>query len=681
MFTRPAFSQISVYLSVFMLILLASCRLPLDLKEEKGITTDSRLYSLTGPWKLYPGELCTGADCEGQPLEDAPLLLEMDNPPRSGTYVMTLVLPDAWKNTSLGIQLFDVGSAYRLFIDGVDKGGRGKPSTSADQSVPDSLPALFQFRAEQNLTIAVQFSNFAHPRGGLRQAPILGPDQLALKNREQSILRNVLALGVILGMAFYHFGLFLNRKEDRASLLFGLVCFFWSVRMLFTDEVMIRSFLDLGYELQTAIEYISFIMAGPLFVSFLAATFPFRGANWLAWTNVTFGILASAFVAFAPAILYADYLPFFQGITLISVISSLLVWIVAVTMRAPGSLTSLLGGVLACLAAVNDVLYYRRESPVGPIFHYGLLVFILAQSYLLARLFARTYEGIKTLSENLKNTNASLARFVPTEFLRFLNREDITQVQLGDQVHDSMTVMFTDIRSFTELSEKMSPEENFNFLNSYLRRMTPIVNNQEGFVDKYIGDAVMALFPGKSDDSLRAAIEMQREIRVYNRHRALKGYQPISIGVGIHTGDTMLGVIGHENRMEGTVISDTVNTASRIERLTRKYGVMILISEQTLNSLEHPEDFTVRLLGRVKVKGRTNPFRIYHLLDGYSEDIRSLYLSTSDIFQDAVELALAGKYEPAADAFEEVLAINPMDTAAHFYLERMRRAGVVKTLD
>ena len=93
------------------------------------------------------------------------------------------------------------------------------------------------------------------------------------------------------------------------------------------------------------------------------------------------------------------------------------------------------------------------------------------------------------------------------------------------------------------------------------------------------------------------------------------------------------------------------------------------------------KDFTVRLLGRVKVKGRTNPFRIYHLLDGYSEDIRSLYLSTSDIFQDAVELALAGKYEPAADAFEEVLAINPMDTAAHFYLERMRRAGVVKTLD
>ncbi|HBS04257.1 MAG TPA: hypothetical protein DEA96_04775, partial [Leptospiraceae bacterium] len=390
------------------------------------------------------------------------------------------------------------------------------------------------------------------------------------------------------------------------------------------------------------------------------------------------GGLASLFILVTPVLIYADYLWVFHILILISVICSIYIWIVSVISKKSGAIPSLAGGVVACLMAVNDVLFYRGQSPVGPLFHYGLLIFILAQSYLLARMFAMAYEAVRKLSENLKNTNASLARFVPSELLRMLGRSDITQVNLGDQVQESMTVMFTDIRSFTTLSEKMSPEENFNFLNSYLRRMTPLVNNQGGFVDKYIGDAVMALFPGKPDDGLRAAIEMQREIRVYNRHRALKGYQPISIGVGVHTGDIMLGIIGHENRMEGTVISDTVNTASRIERLTRKYGVMIVISDAALAALQDPDDFEIRLLGRVKVKGRSTALQVFHVLSGYSEDVRALYLSTRSRFEEAVNMALSGQYPEAARAFEEVLQANPMDSAAHFYLERMQRAGVAE---
>lgn len=675
--SSPRFRYSFLLLLTFLVSLIA-CSRPADLEKQGGLQPEATRIQLSGSWKLYENQFCKGDDCTGEAREDAPLLLTEANPPRYGTYVIHLQFPQNWQNQSLSLYMFDVGSAFSLYLNGDYYGGRGLPAEEEARENPDSIPTVFPFRSGEEVTIAVAFSNYSHPRGGLRKAPLIGKSQIIQNHRERSILRNVISMGVILGMAFYHIGLFLNRRSDRASLLFGLVCLSWSIRMLFTDEVMIRNLWDLNYSIQIAIEYISFILAGPLFVAFLAATFPVKGGKWLSRINLSLGAIATIFIGLTSMFIYADLLWVFHILILFSVMCTIYIWIVAVVLGKTGAIPSLLGGVVACLMAVNDVLFYRGVSPVGPLFHYGLLIFILAQSYLLARMFALAYEGVRKLSESLKNTNTSLARFVPSELLRMLGRSDITQVNLGDQVQESMTVMFTDIRSFTTLSERMSPEENFNFLNSYLRRMTPLVNNQGGFVDKYIGDAVMALFPDKVDDGLRAAIEMQREIRVYNRHRGLKGYQPISIGVGIHSGDIMLGIIGHENRMEGTVISDTVNTASRVERLTRKYGVMTIITDAAVASLKHPEDYTLRLLGRVKVKGRSTALKIYHVLDGYSDDVRYLYLNTKNAFEDAVSQALAGQYAEAARAFEEILKENPMDSAAHFYLERMKRAGVAE---
>src|SRR5919199_1818200 len=119
----------------------------------------------------------------------------------------------------------------------------------------------------------------------------------------------------------------------------------------------------------------------------------------------------------------------------------------------------------------------------------------------------------------LAKINEAYGRFVPHEFLQFLERESIIDVQLGDQVQKEMTVLFADIRSFTTLSEKMSPKENFNFINAYLSRVSPVIRKYHGFIDKYIGDAVMALFPQSADDAIQAAIEMQKQVSLYNVYR------------------------------------------------------------------------------------------------------------------------------------------------------------------
>ncbi len=137
---------------------------------------------------------------------------------------------------------------------------------------------------------------------------------------------------------------------------------------------------------------------------------------------------------------------------------------------------------------------------------------------------------IKTHIE-LSKINTAYGRFVPHEFLRFLERDSIVDLRLGDQVQKEMSILFADIRSFTTLSEEMSPKQNFDFINSYLSRVGPVIRKHKGFIDKYIGDAVMALFPEAAEDALRAAIEMQEQVSLYNIHRQKTGYLPLAIGL------------------------------------------------------------------------------------------------------------------------------------------------------
>ncbi len=274
----------------------------------------------------------------------------------------------------------------------------------------------------------------------------------------------------------------------------------------------------------------------------------------------------------------------------------------------------------------------------------------------------------------LSKINIAYGRFVPREFLEFLERESIVDVQLGDQVHKEMTILFSDIRSFTTLSENMTPKENFDFLNDYLKRVGPVIRDRNGFIDKYIGDAVMALFPKEPDDALQAAIAMQHQVSLYNLERETKGYPSLAIGVGLHTGNLMLGTIGEEKRMETTVIADAVNLASRMEGLTKTYGVSILISEQTLSKLNEPEKYSYRFLGRIAVKGKKVPVGVFEVYEGESDPLKALKTQTRAEFERAVALFDREKFAQAQLAFESLLQKNEWDKPARLYAERCQKA-------
>ena len=270
----------------------------------------------------------------------------------------------------------------------------------------------------------------------------------------------------------------------------------------------------------------------------------------------------------------------------------------------------------------------------------------------------------------ISRLNEAYLRFVPREFIEELQRKDITQIELGDQVQREMTILFTDIRDFTELSEEMTPKENFDFINQYLGIMEPIISSNNGFIDKYIGDSIMALFRKGADDALMATLEMRRVLIDFNELRESEGKSPVEFGTGIHTGNLMLGIVGGYGRMDGTVISDAVNLASRLEGLSKYYGASVIISEDTLIKLANPSLFNYRFLDIAKVKGKKQAVYIFELIDAEPEPSRSKKIETKPIFVKAAEYYRNQDFEAALDLFTEVHKIHPTDKAANLYIKR-----------
>jgi class 3 adenylate cyclase/HAMP domain-containing protein len=291
----------------------------------------------------------------------------------------------------------------------------------------------------------------------------------------------------------------------------------------------------------------------------------------------------------------------------------------------------------------------------------------------LSKSFNSMAETIDSYAKRVEALLTAYGRFVPHSFLSFLKKDSVVDLRLGDHVQQEMTVLFSDIRGFTTLSETMTPQENFDFINAFLRRVGPVIRNHGGVIDKYIGDAVMALFPASGAEAIAAAIEMQSKVAEYNVERIAGGRQPIAIGVGLHTGSLILGTVGEAERMNSTVIADAVNLASRLEGITKHYGVGIVISDDTLARLEQPARFKFRFLDKIQVKGKKGSVVIHEVFDADTDASRLFKEETLDQWQTALDLYFAARFTEAIALFHSLLERRPDDRLTHIYLERATR--------
>ncbi|NOZ85167.1 MAG: adenylate/guanylate cyclase domain-containing protein [Deltaproteobacteria bacterium] len=268
---------------------------------------------------------------------------------------------------------------------------------------------------------------------------------------------------------------------------------------------------------------------------------------------------------------------------------------------------------------------------------------------------------------------ATFSRYVSPDVVKELI-QDPEKIKLGGEKKE-LTVLFSDIRGFTSISERMAPEALVPFLNDYLSAMSACILERRGMLDKYIGDAIMAVWgaplpnPSHPSDACFAAIEMKTRLARLRPMWEARGLPSLKAGIGINTGAMVVGNIGSNQKMDFTVIGDEVNLGSRLEGLTKQYGVEIIVSQNTVAKLDG-EHFTFRLLDKVTVKGKKEPIDIFELL-GYKETEIDLK-AWLDPFERGLKLYHSMKWEEAREAFSAAdRSRDGGDAPSRLYMQRI----------
>ncbi len=257
-------------------------------------------------------------------------------------------------------------------------------------------------------------------------------------------------------------------------------------------------------------------------------------------------------------------------------------------------------------------------------------------------------------------------KFVPEKFRELLGKEKITDLALGDAESKEFSVLFCDIRSFSINSEMLTAKENFEFVNVIYGITGPIIREYGGFVDKYIGDAVMALFESP-DDAVQAGIKIYHSIVLDPSVAERLNVRDINIGIGIHTGIARIGIVGEEERLSGTVISDTVNLSSRLESLTKTYHTAMIVSKDTIDRMKDPDSLNKRYIGMVQVAGVNDVTPLYEILDCLGEEEREKRTANKDEFREAVRLFHLGRREEAVGLLKEIQSSGRADSVIDMY--------------
>ncbi len=655
----------------------------LDLRSAK--LDSSFMINLDGPWEFYWKRLLAPEDFRNKPEPDLFLDVpgswngaEIAGQKLGGTgyatYRLRILLPE--HSQPLSLKLLDFASSYRFWVNGHYYGGAGEVGTDADSARPSYRTALYDLTASDDeadsIDLIIQVANFHHRKGGIWEPVKFGTYEAIHSYREYMLIFEGFLAGALMIMGLYHIGLYVLRRKDRSTLWFGLFCLDIALRTTVTGERILHGVVPHDFwEALLKVEYMSMSAGLPLFLLFIRSLYPNEVPLRPVQLLIGAGLLLMLLVLVTPGQVYTYTADVHQLVIAAGVLLCIYSLLRAVYRRRDGAAVVSLTSLVFVLTVVNDILYNQQLIFTFQMVGFGLFIFIFSQSFILSVKFSKAFSTIEAMSENLQRYNKAYSRFVPQEFLRFLEKDSILDIELGDQVQTEMTLLFVDIRSFTTLSEYMSPKENFDFLNDYLGRIGPLIRKHRGFIDKYLGDGLMALFPEKPEDALLAALEIQKAIQGFNEELMEWGKPPIRVGAGIHTGRLMLGTVGEHERMDGTVISDAVNLASRIEGLTRNYGTSIVVSEETLARLEDPNKFCYRFLGKVRVKGKTEPVSVFEIFDLDPKEMRIVKQVTRMEFEKGVMALHSGDYQEARQLFEGILRANPDDAASSLYIRKL----------
>lgn len=515
------------------------------------------------------------------------------------------------------IKTSDCSSAFIAYLNGEEVFRLGKIGKTKEEEVFqwDSSLIVLPTYGLKNAVLVFHVSNFSDRYPGFSKPIKFGVYSTIVAQKNKDTVLFVILAGYLLVAGAFFISLYLFYSKEKKALYFGLMCANFSVRICCYDEFLMTIIAPhINSIFLFKLGYITFSLAIILVSLFIQELFGMTKKLVL-------------YLSFIPAIIYllvnifastytsASYLTYAQAYVLILGVYNLSLVIISFIKKHKDAKLFLLGLSLFLVMAIRDILVSNRIIEGQFFAHFGVLALLIPMSIIVLRSFRASYNRIMAITQEIDETNNALARFLPTEFMSFLNKKHV-DVKLGDHILKEMYVSFIHIGFYRNLDRK---EERFRLLEIYnnaLQEINPIIEAHNGFIDKYLPEGLMLLFDSSAEDVIKCMLEIEELVEKENVARILRGEEKITFACGVHYGRLMIGTIGEEERMDSTVISDVVNVTSRLHFYALQQRVSIYVSDVVKNNFQENREekrISFKYKGKVQLRGKNETIDIYEV--------------------------------------------------------------------
>lgn len=554
-----------------------------------------------------------------------------------------------------------------VIMDGKEVSRQGNVGKNYDEEIIGTKSSEVVFRPRKNGTVDIIFnvSNFNYRKGGVFSDLMLGDiNKMGRIFRSDLIFSGCIFISTI-SISIFFFLLFFFYKQVPFVIWFSLASFSLAVRgAFFYPHLAQHLFQNMNWRLCFVIRYITF----PLPIIFFTICLKEALRVYYKFSYLVI-LLVSGLYSFGililPPPISSELLEYYQYFVIFVLLYNLFVLIKALVLGRDLTVWILIATAVLTFAGCYDIFASLGLIEGAYLVPIASFISIMLFSIMVLNMYASSIRRIELLNTEMKEVNQSLIRFVPEEIMELFNKKSIKELEVGENVELNLPILFVDIRSFTNTSEKLVPSDVFELLNKYFAIVVPIIREYHGIIPKYLGDGFFVLFPNGTSSAIECAIKMQT---VLKKHIIMEENVAItlSVGIGIDSGDLLFATIGNINRMDNIIISTSYRNAEDIQSLTKQYKSPILISSSVFDSLNESERCFVRPVQLLKNKKR-NENLLYEVYASDDESLRALKQETQKYLMQAFNAIVANDLKTSYEYFKKSLSIFPDDPVATYY--------------
>ena len=515
------------------------------------------------------------------------------------------------------IKTSDCSSAFTAYLNGEEIFHLGKVGKTKEEEVFqwDSSLIVLPTYGLKNAILVFHVSNFGDRHPGFSKPIKFGVYSTIVAQKNKDTVLFVILAGYLLAAGAFFTSLYLFYQKEKKALYFGLMCAIFSVRICCYDEFLMTTIVPhIGSVFLFKLGYITLSLAIILVCLFVQELFQMTKKTVLYLSFIP-ALFYLAMNIFASTYTSAFYLPYAQVYVLLLGLYNVALVIIRMINKDKDAKLFLLGLFIFLVMAIRDVLVANRFIEGQFFAHFGVLILLIPMSIIVLRSFKLSYNRVMSITEDIKETNNALARFLPNEFMKILNKKHV-DVRLGDHVLKEMYVAFIHIGLCKNLDYKEERHRFLEIYNNALHDINPVIEANNGFIDKYLPEGIMLLFDSSAEDVIKCMLKIKELVEKENIARILRGEEKINFASGVHYGRLMIGTIGEEERMDSTVISDAVNLASRLHFYALQQKVSIFVSDVVKNNFQESDSekhINFYYKDKVQFRGKNETVDIYEV--------------------------------------------------------------------